>query len=290
MADTTTPGLGLILPGVADASGANAWGGKLNTDMQTIETAVMAAIDGQCQFVYSSTSSCVLLPKRDGGLVINGVRQVVPAGGISIAATGLTPSTKYYIYAFMNGTTMTLEASTTGYTTDANGRTNKTGDTTRRLVGMVYVTTGPAFQNSAGSMWVRSWFYDPGMNMYFSAATVSVATTTKTPMVGAYPMLWAGETVTASFVSSLTNTVAGHNSNAYISAGAIGAALTDLILITFTGETASYYKPCDLSVAYTPAADGVANISLQGGCDATGSYNFTAANNFASINSPGVRR
>jgi hypothetical protein len=113
---------------------------------------------GQCRLVKSGAN---LVLQRYNGLwiTINGVVCSIPAAGVSLAASGLTPSTLYYIYAYMSGATMTLEASTTGHSTDtATGVEIKTGDVTRTLVGMARPITGPAWQDSIAQRFVVSWF------------------------------------------------------------------------------------------------------------------------------------
>lgn len=113
---------------------------------------------GQCRLVKSGAN--LVLQRMDGlWLAINDKMYAVPSAGVSLAATGLTPSTLYYIYAWMNGATMTLEASTTGPATDTNtGVRIKTSDATRTLVGMARVITGPAWQDTAAQRFVLSYF------------------------------------------------------------------------------------------------------------------------------------
>lgn len=113
---------------------------------------------GQCYLALSG-GNLVLSPRNGNKLMIAGVSQSVPSGGVSLAATGLTPGTTYFIYAYMNGATMTLEASTTGHSTDATtGVEIKTGDATRTLVGQAYCTTGPAWVDSGTLIGVLSYF------------------------------------------------------------------------------------------------------------------------------------
>ncbi len=82
---------------------------------------------------------------RHGNLVdLNGAIHAYTSM-LTLAATGLTPGSNYYIYLYDNAGTPTLEASTTGITVDTKGRANKTGDATRRLMGMANVITGPAW-------------------------------------------------------------------------------------------------------------------------------------------------
>lgn len=98
-------------------------------------------------------------------ITVSGLPKVIPLAGLSIAPTGLTPSTLYYIYthdANADGVIDALEASTTVYVASSSGDYMvKTGDATRTLVGMVYVITGPAFVDSPAQRFVRSWANDP---------------------------------------------------------------------------------------------------------------------------------
>ncbi len=113
---------------------------------------------GQCRLTVSG-SNLALNQFNGNKLIINGVSQPIPSGGITLAPTGLTPSTLYYIYAYMNGSSMTLEASTTGHTTNgATGVEVKSSDSSRTLVGMAYINTGPAFADTVGQRYTASYF------------------------------------------------------------------------------------------------------------------------------------
>lgn len=116
----------------------------------------------QCQLTLSAGN---LILNRFAGtaLFINGANQQIPSAGVSLAPTGLTASTLYYIYAYMSAGVMTLEASTTAYAQNSTyGYLQKSGDATRSLVGMAYPTAGPAFTSSASQRLVRSYYNDPG--------------------------------------------------------------------------------------------------------------------------------
>ena len=65
-----------------------------------------------------------------------------------LSASGLTPATLYYIYLTDLLGIATLEAIETAYTIDAKGRAYKTGDATRRLMGMAQPVAGPAWADS----------------------------------------------------------------------------------------------------------------------------------------------
>ncbi len=113
---------------------------------------------GQCRLAKSG-ANLILRPLNGNQITIDDANYAIPAAGVSLAATGLTPSTAYFIYAYMNSGTMTLEASTTGHATDTStGVEIKSGDATRTLVGMARPITGPAFQDTAAQRLVLSWF------------------------------------------------------------------------------------------------------------------------------------
>jgi len=159
---------------------------------------------GQCRLVYVNTTTLRLMPYNGNRLFIGNAVQVVPSAGVSLAATGLTPAIVYYIYAWMNGAAMTLEASTTGHSTDlATGVEIKTGDPTRTLVGMAYIQNGPVFGDTSSSRLVRSWFNDPGtFQMNTLAATLNGISRGPGPQVldgamNAFILPWSGEMVIA---------------------------------------------------------------------------------------------
>lgn len=120
--------------------------------------AAAVAAFGQCRLTLD-TGSLKLIPFNGNLLTIDGAARAVPSAGVTLAATGLTPSTLYRIYAYMDSGTMTLEASTTARATDSTtGVEIKSGDATRTLVGMAYCVTGPAWADTDAQRLVASWF------------------------------------------------------------------------------------------------------------------------------------
>lgn len=112
---------------------------------------------GACIMVLSGVS-LVLKPWGGNGITINGVNYQIPSAGVSLDVTGMTAGTLYYIYAYMNSGTMTLEKSATAHATHTDGVEIKSGDATRTLVGMARPVAGPAFSATKNCMLVRSWF------------------------------------------------------------------------------------------------------------------------------------
>jgi hypothetical protein len=113
---------------------------------------------GQC-YLTKSVGNLLLSPYNGNNIIINSTVQSIPAGGVSLPAAGLQTNTLYYIYAFMNGTTMAMEASTTNHITSTfDGVEIKNLDQSRTLVGMAYTISGPAWSDQDGQLYVLSWF------------------------------------------------------------------------------------------------------------------------------------
>lgn len=183
-----------------------------HTDVSQLKKAIQAllvasSVHGQCVLAKSG-ANLLLSPFNGNKLLINGQSQTIPAAGVPLAATGLTADTNYYIYAYMNAGTMTLEASATGHSTDAStGVEIKTGDSSRTLVGFARVVAGPAWSDTAATRFVRSWFNEPRkvlQNNFSSSKTTASATyveiaggTTGEGRLAA--LFWSGESVEAFF-------------------------------------------------------------------------------------------
>lgn len=116
---------------------------------------------GQCRLSKSGLN-LLLLPMNGSQITIAGINQTIPDAGVTLAPTSLIANTSYFIYAYMVGTVITLEASVTGHspsTTVGNkGVEIKTADNTRTLVGMARIITGIAWQDTPAQRFVRSWF------------------------------------------------------------------------------------------------------------------------------------
>lgn len=145
---------------------------QLRSDLNSIPEA-----RGECRLNFVNPSTIRLDRCRGKSLTINGARQFIPSTGVTLAPTGLTVGTLYFVYAFMAGSTMKLEASTTGHSSDtATGVEIKTGDATRTLVGMVCPVAGPAFSDDEARRYVVSWFNRQPRHMTVSLASTLTAT------------------------------------------------------------------------------------------------------------------
>lgn len=125
----------------------------------------LAGALGECRLSVNSTTQLLLSPFGGNRLTINGQTYKIPLGGITLANTGLTANTLYFIYAYVSGGAITLEASTTTHATDGAagnyGVEVKTGDSTRTLVGMIYTgagTPGTFVAPSSLSLLLLNWF------------------------------------------------------------------------------------------------------------------------------------
>lgn len=164
---------------------------------------------GQCRFYCVSATQCRLIPYQGNQLTIAGVNQTVPSAGVNLANTSLSATTIYFVYAYMNGLTMTLEASTTGHSTDATtGVEIKTGDATRTLVGMVRATASSQFSNALNARFVISWFNRRSAQCSNSAAsTLTTGQTTPQPLFAVEFITWGDEGLPVSFSGGVQNTV-----------------------------------------------------------------------------------
>ena len=173
---------------------------------------------GQC--VLAKNGSNITLSPNDGGLLtVNGVNCIVPAAGVSLAPTGLSVSTKYYIYAVATvGVITSLEASTTAPVADTAagniGVKIKTGDSTRSLVGMVYPTTGPAFMDSITQRFVRTYYNRAPLELRVSLGGGTASTTGAEINAGSSrleAMVWADECFDVNENGTVYNGTAGQS-------------------------------------------------------------------------------
>jgi hypothetical protein len=163
----------------------------------------------QCRLVRDG-SNLRLNPYNGNKIIINGVWYSIPDAGVSLAPSGTTNDTTYYIYAYMNSGTMTLEYSTTGHVAQAGtGVRVKSGDATRTLVGMARTGTS-AWQTSP--LLIRSYFNRP--QSMAAASFTADRTTTSTSFVELNSeirvpfLIWADEVARASTRGAGRNSIA----------------------------------------------------------------------------------
>lgn len=192
---------------------------------------------GQCKLTYQGTTQIRLIPYNGSRLVINGQIQIIPSAGVNLANTGLTAATLYYVYAYMNAGTMTLEASATTHATDATtGVEIKNGDATRTLVGMVYMNAGTpgTFADTVLLRYVATWFNRRRRELYAGPFSPSSKTNTSYAELDSGLRLqfiaWADEAWVSTVTGSMYQITAAATSITYLG---IGADSTTAIL----GET-----------------------------------------------------
>ncbi|AWL95753.1 hypothetical protein CIT37_29145 [Bradyrhizobium ottawaense] len=219
-----TPGSGQAAPNTTYWQLLASKGDTGTTGSTGATGAAGAGATGQCKLVKSGSN--VVLQQFNGKAIrINGQVCSVPNAGVSLAPTGLTPGTTYFIYATQSGGVVNaLEASTTAHatsTTSGNEGTEiKSGDDARSLVGQVRVITGPAFADTASQRFVASWFNRGRRDVTGAVDGVSTDTGTSNYTEKAVSkaefVAWADEVVDAKITGTLTN---------YTSTGACGFAM-----------------------------------------------------------------
>lgn len=186
---------------------------------------------GQCRLSVVSGTSLKLSRYNGACLIINSTVEQIPAVGVTIANTGLTASTLYYVYAYMNSGTMTLELSATGHSTHTDGVEIKTGDATRTLVGMIFTnaSTPGQFVDAGEVRTLANWFNR--RDIHAATATISDQTNNTAALEEltggrAYVCSWADEAVEIAIVGSVHSNTAGnvvHTTSAGIDGASSGA-------------------------------------------------------------------
>lgn len=141
------------------ASGiANLQGTALANRTAYLKALLENSAHGECRLVYVSATQIKLQPCDGRNLNIGGVVRQVPSGGVTISNASLAASTVYFVYAWMNGSNMALELSTTTHAQHTNGVEVKSGDTSRTLVGMCRTNGSTQFQSDDAYIGVISFF------------------------------------------------------------------------------------------------------------------------------------
>jgi hypothetical protein len=121
----------------------------------------------------------------------------------------------YYIYAFMNSGTMTLEAAPIAHATDTTtGVEIKSGDPTRTLVGLAATIAGPAWSDSGQNALVASWF-NPVSKTRQGVFTTQRSTASTTPVelnaeIRVQVVTFAGREIEARVSGEQSNTAAAY--------------------------------------------------------------------------------
>jgi hypothetical protein len=197
----------------------------------TLHELVRDKVKGSGVLRYVGAKALSYLPYNGNQLKINGLWRAIPDSGIAglgnnascfingVAVQALAVNTFYYVYAFMNGVTMTADFSTTAYavsTTTGNvGVTIKSGDDTRSLIGMVKTNATTDYRDTTGARLVRSWFNRDATRRDFTG-TLNAGTGTNATnwvelnsAIRSYFLIWKDETAFATLISPGYNTADG---------------------------------------------------------------------------------
>lgn len=114
-----------------------------------------ALMPAQCRLEFTDANNLTLVRHQGSALALLDGSSVptirtIPSGGVTLAPSGLTPADLYHIYAYWTGSAIALEASATvAEINTATGAEVKTGDPTRRLVGLAWPGGGPVWVQDA---------------------------------------------------------------------------------------------------------------------------------------------
>lgn len=177
-------------------------------------------VGGQCRLSRSATSTLKLSPYDGNQIFVNGALRTIPSAGVTFTLTGLTNNTNYNVYAFMSGSTLTLEVSTTARATDTtNGHQIKSGDATRTLVGKIRTISTSDTADSVTQRYVINWFNRRPLQLERLYTTANTTTSTTPVEIGAAAdrllfLSW-GEDAVSGFVQGYSINSGSTYSNSY---------------------------------------------------------------------------
>jgi hypothetical protein len=232
---------------------------------------------GQCRLTVTNSTTITMMPWGGNRLRINGISQPIPSAGVTLSNTGLSASTLYYIYASMSGSTMQLQASTTGHALATDGTEVKSGDTTQALVGMCYPAAGTpgVFSFAVGWRGLLNWFNRRGINA--NSAIQSGFSTSSLTLVELYSaarvtfLNWSSETVRFDVVGTGSNSgVGGFELNFGLDSTTVGSGS-----IGVGTSAAANQIGTAVSIGFG-ATEGAHFATMLGAAVTTGTATFTA--------------
>lgn len=217
-------------------------------NLRALQAAALAANDGCCRLYVATWTSLVLSPWSGNGLVIGGVQQSVPGGGVAITNAGLAANTTYYVYAFMQAGVMTLFIGTGVHVAGNDGREYASNagvaSTAYRLVGMIRTNASGQFQDDATFRGCANWFgrhslvgVTGGNNIGTSSPSSVVILSTMGTLV------WGDEALTLNLAGEVSNNTAGSASYTYFQVDGGNQSQT-----LFHSAAAAYYGDCGMAV------------------------------------------
>ena len=195
-----------------------------------------------CKLTKVSTN--LSLDPYDGNIIwIGGLAYTLTAGSHLLSPSGLSNSTTYYIYAYIDTGVVTLMASATGYTAGADGvRVKSDATTTHTLVGMARTSGAAAWVDSATQRFVRSWFNDSGAHIQNVFSTDRTTTSTSGAELNSEIrcefLSWSGDKVRASYNGSMTGGTAGQENSTRIAYNGTVASPNSFVLTATTKQLA----------------------------------------------------
>jgi hypothetical protein len=188
---------------------------------------MLPMLHGKC-YLSKSGANLLLSPKEGNTLVINSAVQLVPDAGVTLGVGGLAASTTYFVYAFMNSGTMTLEAVATGHSTQAGtGVEIKTGDATRTLVGMGRTNGSTAWQDDSTLVGVLSYFNRRNKGVINQAGATGTSSLGATELSSAARfnfLVWADESVHVAGHGTVNNSSGATQSELFLSLDSTGGS------------------------------------------------------------------
>lgn len=117
-----------------------------------------APAGGQCYMAYQTGSQLLLQRYGGSNLIVNQTPLQIPAAGVILPVTGLSPGVYYYVYGYNNAGTLALRGLTTGHTRGPDGTEVCSSDASQALVGACYVNMSGNFADADGARFVLSYF------------------------------------------------------------------------------------------------------------------------------------
>jgi len=203
-------------------------------------------------------------------LFVNSIWQMKPVTTVvNITNGSLSANTTYFVYAFDNAGTLTLEIVVTAHATDATyGVEIKSGDATRTLVGMVRTNASSQFVDTVIARFVISWFNRKtisGVTPTF-AANVTTTSTTFVEMATAFRiefLCWPDEEVRLYPQLIVTSATAASYAGVDIDAGT-----SPLHVVAFVSQTNG--SMLSSPTVSTLLAEGYHFSTISGRTNATG--------------------
>lgn len=226
--------------------------GAINPSHDDLNNLVVDPL-GQCRFFYGNATQVKLDRFNGKRLFINGKNEIIPLAGVTLAAATVGVSNALrYVYAFMSGSTMSLEASATTYATDATyGHKIKTGDATRTLVGMLRTDGSGFFFETNTANGVASYFNRRQKRLIIASNVAASSTSYANTAAAVAGLTWADDPVAnISLSGQMSNS---GTATSQVTLGVDGVVDTGFFACTGASFIAFASVPISLTAPVTPA-------------------------------------